>query len=330
MFPLLITLTLFLQTVAPSNSFHAIFRSEDRGQTWSRSDTCISAGSRINAFAAFGNTIFAGTDSGLFVSSDAGRTWTNSNRENPMSVGVSSFAQTPDHLFAGTHRSGVLVTTNAGKNWIPIPNLPSEAIRSLAALNRTLYVGTEADGVFATADLGHTWQHLQAGLSPHSQIFTLSTVKNTLFAGLYSNGLYQWGPEKKNWIRRAAVTPLVLVSSRDILVAGHNPGGIFWSDDLGHTWTRSATTVSSLSEIKNDFSPLALPTPSELPTEAPVWAMAANDQLLLAGASDGIFISANHGRTWTRARTGLPATTPGIAFLIHRDLILAATILPPP
>jgi hypothetical protein len=52
--------------------------------------------------------------------------------------------------------------------------------------------------------------------------------------------------------------------------------------------------------------------------------MSANSKIALAGAGDGIFYSTDHARTWTRATTGLPVQSSGIAFLIQENLVLAA------
>ncbi len=52
------------------------------------------------------------------------------------------------------------------------------------------------------------------------------------------------------------------------------------------------------------------------------------DGVIFAGASTGIYYSEDRGRTWTRARTGLPERSPGIAFLVEGTFILAGTETP--
>ena len=51
--------------------------------------------------------------------------------------------------------------------------------------------------------------------------------------------------------------------------------------------------------------------------------------LVLAGAADGVFVSEDKGRTWTRSVLGLPPSCPGIAFLVTDSLVLAAASLGP-
>jgi hypothetical protein len=75
-------------------------------------------------------------------------------------------------------------------------------------------------------------------------------------------------------------------------------------------------TVQSLESIPG------MPTSS--PLHAPIWELAANSELAIAGAGAGIYYSTDHARTWIRATIGLPANSSGIAFLLRKDLILAA------
>jgi hypothetical protein len=65
----------------------------------------------------------------------------------------------------------------------------------------------------------------------------------------------------------------------------------------------------------------------ELSPVAPVWELGADDALVLAGAGAGIYYSEDRGQTWTRARKGLPERSPGVAFVLKQDLILAAAVI---
>jgi hypothetical protein len=77
---------------------------------------------------------------------------------------------------------------------------------------------------------------------------------------------------------------------------GHNPGAIYWSEKPKFPeWTKAA----------GDFE-----------SAAPVWEL-AGDKIVLAGMADGIFRSEDHGRTWSRTLKGLPAKSPGVAFLVQ-------------
>jgi hypothetical protein len=117
------------------------------------------------------------------------------------------------------------------------------------------------------------------------------------------------------------VSPLALASIGDTLVAGHNPGGIHWSEDLGATWSQGS--ASSIGQVTLGLSDQT----GALSTDAPIWELGANDDLVFAGASAGIYYSEDRGRTWVRTQAGLPAESPGVAFLLKADFVLAGTLL---
>jgi photosystem II stability/assembly factor-like uncharacterized protein len=139
-----------------------------------------------------------------------------------------------------------------------------------------------------------------------AQVFDLVEKDGTVFAGMYSKGLFRLDGLDGRWSRTGNVLPLALVAVGENLIAGHNPGGIFWSSDLGQSWR---------------------PATGDPPLNAPVWALAADRELVLAGVSDGIYLSNDKGRFWSRAEGGLPQVCPGIAFLVSESVILAAAII---
>jgi photosystem II stability/assembly factor-like uncharacterized protein len=89
-------------------------------------------------------------------------------------------------------------------------------------------------------------------------------------------------------------------------LAGHNPGGIFRSDSFGATWEVGEIAFSI------DLG------------KAPVWELAANPDIAIAGVSSGIYRSEDRGRHWMRATAGLPNDSAGIAFVLGRGFVLAA------
>jgi hypothetical protein len=115
------------------------------------------------------------------------------------------------------------------------------------------------------------------------------------------------------------------------LVAGHNPGGIYWSDDLGQTWTHWIPSNASDADVPNAPTADAFGSLDSIIgnrassfLQAPIWELAANSEIAIAGAGSGFYYSTDHARTWTRAAIGLPATSSGIAFLVRNDLMVAA------
>jgi photosystem II stability/assembly factor-like uncharacterized protein len=310
---------------------YALYRSEDLGRNWSKSDSGLPRDSRINALAATENSLLAGTDSGIFLTEDSGRTWQKSTLPGLTFPRVISLSAAGNYAFAGTE-GAILSSTDGGRTWLTNQTFPRRIIRSLLARDGAVYAGTDAGGVYKTTDLrtaSSRWTQLSAGLPPNAQVLALTSIETQIFAGLYAKGLYTWNEPAQKWLQLGAdaeIKPLVLASNGKTLIAGHNPGGIYFSDDLGRTWSRWSVPPAdhafpSLDSILNNPShpPAALPA-----LEAPIWEMSAGTEIALAGAGPAIYLSTDRARTWTRATSGLPSNSPGIAFLIHKNLILAA------
>jgi photosystem II stability/assembly factor-like uncharacterized protein len=334
-FILALSVLSFTLSAGDRSSRYAVYRSEDHGRSWSRSDTGLPGESRINAFSATRESIIAGADSGIFTSTDSGKTWKKSSIVGSLTNSahrITSVAAVNNSAFAGTSDGAVLVSADNGQVWTLNQAFPRRIVRSLLALDGGVYVGTDAAGVYKTTDLGRTWIQLAAGLPENAQVLALTAIDGHLFAGLYARGLYTLDQPDQRWVQvgtAAQIKPLVLASKGETLVAGHNPGGIYWSDDLGQTWKHwtiatapgptSGDLFPSLDSILGERSTLTLE-----PLQAPIWEMTANPKIAIAGAGNGIYLSTDHARTWTRATNGLHSNAPGIAFLIRDGLIFAA------
>jgi hypothetical protein len=312
----------FASFAAAADAF-AVFKSSDHGRSWMRSDAGMPGQSRINAFGSVDGVLFAGTDSGIFISRDEALSWQLATAAAMSSGRIISFATLGQRVFAGTDGHGLLVSSDAGASWALERTFPSRKVRCLLAHVGKVYAGTDANGVFASNDAGQTWTPLSTGLPSRAQVFALSAVRGRMFAGLYSQGLYAWDEPNQSWGQTGRVKPLALAGARDALIAGHNPGGLHWSVDLGASWSRGVAESPAVGLL------LLLPSDDsgELSAEAPVWELASDDGLVFAGASAGIYYSEDRGRTWTRARRGLPEKSPGIAFLLKQDFVLAGTLI---
>lgn len=296
---------------------YAIYQSRDRGRSWVPSDTGIPRENRINTFGSLGDAVLVGTDAGIFLAGDKGRSWKAAAGVAATSGRVISIGTLQHSLFAGTDGNGMLTSLDEGKTWSQNSAFPSKKIRHLLNHDAKLYAGTDADGVFTSED-GQRWKHLSQGFPAGGQAFALAALKDVLFVGLYSKGLYAWTDQQGRWQKAGPVSPLTLATAGNTLIVGHNPGGLYWSSNLGRTWLKATARANSAP---------AWPTSDEyreLSAEAPVWELASDGHLVLSGASDGIYYSEDEGRSWIRATVGLPKRCPGIAFFLGKDYLLAA------
>ena len=293
----------------------------------------MSSDTRINALASTKTTIIAGTDSGIIISTNGAKSWYPAAIPSLGGSRVTSFANLNNRIFAGTSEGFLLTTTDDGATWMKNPSFPRRWIRSLHVHTNALYVGTDADQVYESSNQGEGWTHLSAGLPPQAQIFALTSVGDQLFAGLYAKGLYVWSRSDRKWLRigtSANIRPLALAATGSTLVVGHNPGGIYWSDDLGQNWKRwslanAATPFRYATNLFPSLDPVIITSTASL-LDAPIWEMTANEKFAITGAGDGIYYSTDRARTWTSATNGLPATSTGIAFCLRAELILAAVM----
>jgi photosystem II stability/assembly factor-like uncharacterized protein len=184
----------FLSPHNPNILYHGmqyVFRSPDRGDTWERISSDLTAFTTSEAGDISYHTLFAlsesplkyglvyaGTDDGrVWVTRDGGKAWREITASLPYGKWVS-------RIVASAHELGtVYMTQNGkrdddftpyvwksddyGKTWVDIskgvPFGPINVIREDPIDGNILYLGTDG-GVFATTDRGKTWDALGAGL----------------------------------------------------------------------------------------------------------------------------------------------------------------------
>ncbi len=266
-----------------------------------RSDKGFPGNVRVNVFAELGRSVLAGTDAGIYLSVDQGLRWRLAKGGRVVSMAVLG-----KRVYAGTDRNGLLVSDDQGLTWTRQNRLAGRCVRSLLKLEGKLLAGMDSGGVLSSVDGGENWVSMSEGLPTGCQTFAMVERKGIVFTALYAKGLYRWSEAERRWTKVEGVVPLELAVMGETLIAGHNPGGIHWSDDGGTRWSQSQVE----------------------PWQAPVWKLAAGTRYALAGAADGIFYSADEGRRWTRASNELPKGGPGIAFHIGENFALAGLLIP--
>lgn len=289
----------------------SLYKSTNQGASWFKVGQGLPTKARINALSVVGNTVVAGTDKGIYTSRDEGKNW-----QAPL-IGIGTEARVlcltvqAGRVFAGTQKQGVLVSDDAGMTWkVMNSGLTDLYLRSLLTVGNKIYAGTDSRGVFVSENAGASWTSQRAGLPDASQVFDLADLEGTLFAAFYSKGLYRWDSDRKLWVKSGDVVPLEIVASGATLVVGHNPGGIFVSEDRGTTWLNG--------------------NPG-LPVNAPTWTLAADDERVWLGTSGklgsgpddiGLFTSKDRGKSWIRSDAGLPSSSAAVSFMVAKSFIL--------
>jgi photosystem II stability/assembly factor-like uncharacterized protein len=192
-------------------------------------------------------------------------------------------------IYIGAANGGVFKSVDGGTNWAPIFDAVSvPSIGSLAldpANSNTIYVGTgeansavesyDGAGVFRSTDAGATWSYL--GLAETRHI-----------------GAVAVDPTNPSRIYVAAMGPQFSTDSNR---------GFYRSEDGGAHWTKTLFVSDSTGVIDIAVNPLHPDT-----VYCATWERVRRPTYRRAyGPECGVYRSIDHGGTWTRLTSGLPA-----------------------
>lgn len=282
---------------APDGTLYAatddyyVYRSTDKGMTWTNLQSGLPATARLDAYAmhvsaltlALDGTLYAGTGRGAFRSADKGTTWTAVNSGLTVTVNnvtyampVAALTSSPDGtLYAGTagfnidgtaNKGGsVYRSTNKGATWIAANSgLTDKYVFALTlAPDGTLYAGTWGDGVFKSVDKGVTWTAANGGLTNKVVLSLALAPDGTLYAGTLYGGTFRSADKGATWTAASnGLTDMVIYAltfSQDgTLYAG--------------TWGNG---VQSMIRTAGKLTGLALQSPASLPENASATLQAA-------------------------------------------------------
>jgi photosystem II stability/assembly factor-like uncharacterized protein len=276
-------------------------------------------GGSIRVLAVIGTNLFVGTVGGVYLSTDNGTTWTalNSGLEYPgyPTLDVSSLVVSGTNLFAGTHWGiyGVSFSVNTPSIWTPVnggltsPIIPALAVYPNGTGGANLFAGTTTGGVLLSTNSGGNWTPVNHGLTT-TFIYSLAVVSNgagttNLFAGTKGGGVFRTTDDGSHWVvvdtglTNKYITTLVVDGSN--LFAGALNGDILRTTDYGANWTPCSIRGLLCGAVV--------------------------DTNLFVGTTSGIFLSTDHGTSWTAMNSGLSDTTAVYALTVLGTNIFAGT-----
>ena len=144
----LIDTTIFAGALDFDGSKGSLFRSEDNGQTWIRSDTGL-ASTFSKIIAVRSDAMYVGTlGSGVFRSTDKGKSWTEVSN-GLSSMGINSMVAEDDYILTGTDNGGVFISRDSAKMWKDANyKLVPRKINDLLIFDKIPYCATN-DGVWS-------------------------------------------------------------------------------------------------------------------------------------------------------------------------------------
>lgn len=257
---------------------------------------CLSPNGRVESRShGPADEVLVGTIRGLYVLSRDGGGWSAEARSLP-DRHISSLLHEPksDLLFAGFHGrgddGGLFCSADGGRTWEPrMTGLASGHVYTLAAEQREgrtiLYAGTEPPALYRSLDLGQSWEDLP----------NLREVPGT------EKWIFPPPPHIAH-VKNVAFHP----DRPGVLYALVEQGALLRSDDDGQTWKELDGYASPDDSFYRDVHRLAI--------------AAGDPERLHLATGDGLYFSADAGRTWEhqQGRSGRVGY-PDALFLDPRD-----------
>lgn len=312
-----------------------VFRSEDRGATWTRQSSLNgrpSYYSQIRIDPTNPNKIWQ-LASPLHVSIDAGKTWRSHDTGDRIHVdhhGMWINPADPDHLLLGND-GGLYFSYDGSKSWDFIDNLPIGQYYDISVDGRDpywIYGGTQDNGTWGLP----VQTHSQLGITNNDVVniaygdgfYTIADPKDprTIYANSQSGrtylvdlqtreeqGIRPVPADAKETYRFNWSTPM-LMSPHDSRVLYYGGNKLFRTADRGHTWE---VVSPELTITKNeDWKKLPLFGPersdatlsrddgvSDFGTITTIAESPAKAGLLYVGTDDGqVQLSPDGGKTW--------------------------------
>ncbi len=271
-----------------------IFRSEDRGGSWTAVNVGLTDPFVLCLTTAKDGAIYAGTfRGGVFRSRDAGKSWQPVNN-GLKRLEIKALMVDPKGLFAGTG-DGVYLLNVAEDQWkVLTTGLDEVLVHALARTHDgTLYAGTSGKGVHSYKERSGGWTRLRQGLRDHEGLVenfirVLAVDKEQgVYAGTFDGGVFRSSDGGKTWLPISRALPNdsirgLISNDRGVYVATGR--GIFKSVDKGRQWVPLNKGLSNLS----------------------IQVLIEGEKGgFYAGTSSGVFRSDDDGLSWTAVSQGL-------------------------
>lgn len=276
-----------------------LFRSQDGGETWQYLHDGL-RDENIRALVlspADSAMVFAGTSKGIFLSEDGGDHWTDWFEESSglSNIDIQDLAihpENPEILYAATP-GGLFVSQDGGDTWeLTFDGGSYQESRDVRFIRfsskaRSLYIGT-AGGIFKSTDGGKHWDKKWEGVLPSPrELVSLDTDPEFIYIGT-DEGLYKSYNRGITWIRDATpkdepVGQLAVDPEETIHVYMATARRVYVSPDGGDTWDLLGFEAGDGETL--DLLRLVRSAKQSSPT-------------LIAGTSEGLYISSNGGRSW--------------------------------
>ncbi len=321
----------------------SLYMTDNNGQTWSQVGAGFPSPSSsffVYSLATSGNTIYAGTSSGIYLSTNRGVSWVHSGNMYMSENYALALAVNGNSLYAGTYAYGIhvsndnaasFVSSNNGLQWYP--GYPTYIQTSeFLGLGSSVLAATYF-GMYRTTNNGLNWNNANEGILA-TDITAIVNNGSAVLAGSNWTGMFSSTDKGLTWNRANNGLPgnfirCMAVSGNDIFASIQNEK-VYRTTDNGASWTWSSYGLPSdpvSMEADND-QVLAITAASkyvpnklfqtkdkglswtEVPSSAiggGIAAVAINDPYFYAGTYNGMLLrSSNEGGSWSDISSYLP------------------------
>lgn len=271
-----------------------MFRSEDRGKTWTKSGEGVTDPFILSLVTAKNGVVYVGTfRGGVFRTKDRGKSWQEVNAGLKRKE-IKTLLSVGDVIYAGT-ADGAYRLRASDDQWLVVTTgLDEVLVHALAqSADGTLFAGTSGKGILRFKANSSGWVRMHHGLKDHEgmvenfvRVLTIDS-EGAIYAGTFDGGVFRSADQGSTWrpISRALPNDSIrgiVLNSRGLFVAtGH---GIFKTTDKGRQWVPLNKGLTSMA----------------------VQVLVESDSgALYAGTSEGAFRSDDDGKNWTAINQGL-------------------------
>ncbi len=275
-----------------------IFKTVNKGATWTAVANATLNAAVITSFAKAGNYIFlTSRNHGVFISDDKGNTWSNFNDANTLNIAGTqslSYNETTKELALvnsnGIFRTAIAVSAPVAAFTLITGGLPSATtIRSISN-NGSVWLLATDKGAFTTLANAINWTAINTGLST-LDVRTIVPFQTSVIAGTNGEGIFKGNATTFSWAVNnfgfSAMPTYSMASSGLAYVVAATEKGVFVSKDLANSYKKCNKGLTDSLNVR----------------DLAIW----GNKLLAATKNAGVFISADSGATWTPFNASLMA-----------------------
>jgi photosystem II stability/assembly factor-like uncharacterized protein len=195
------TLTARHDTVFAGTYTGGVYRSTNKGITWTHMGSGDFLQSFILSMIWIDSTIYVGTHSnwlGIWKSTDAGNTWQTANSGLPLDPisgtfrDIQCFTVKRQSVYTGTGWGGCYSSTNDGLSWDSVNQglPPYSYVFDILSTDSMLYLASDG-GFYESQDDGLHWIPKNSGLPVNETVLSLFIHSGFIYAGISGHGVWK-------------------------------------------------------------------------------------------------------------------------------------------